>query len=618
MAKTRLKTRNAKTKQAARGSISAASDIRLKGLICLLLILLTLVAYWQVFGCDFITSYDDNQYVTANPFITKGLGLGSLSWAFTTFRTGNWHPLTWISYMADYQMFELDPGGYHLTNLLFHIANALILFLVLSRMTGAVWKSGFVASLFAVHPLHVESVAWVAERKDLLSTFFWLITMYAYLLYAARPSMKRFVPVVIAFGLGLMCKPMLVSLPLVLLLLDYWPLDRADLRWRLVWEKTPLFVMSAFSCIMTLLAQRAGDAVVSLVDVPFAFRIGNAAISYIEYVLLMVWPSGLAAVYPHRGASLPTLETIGAILVLAAATILAIRYRSRRPYLAVGWLWYLITLVPVIGLVQVGLQSMADRYSYIPLTGLFVIVAWGIPDLLSRRTVLRRLLPALAAGLVVIFAVCTWFQVKTWRDSYSLFDHAIQVTRGNHIAYNLRGVALDDRGRPDEAIGDFSKAIEIQPDYPGAYGGLGLSLLKTGNMDEGIKQLLTAVRLGFSTSDVHLNLALAYQSRRQLDLAAKECREALRLEPASSGAHNVMAVILSAQGKRDEAISHFRAAAELDPSSPDPHGNMATTYFFMGDFASAWREVHVFESMGGQPDPRFIADLSRRMPDPGR
>lgn len=618
MAKTRRKIKNAKPQSPTPQSPARGSS-RLKGLICLLLIVVTLAAYWQVFGCKFIECYDDHDYVTKNTFITKGLGLGSLTWAFTTFRLGNWHPLTWLSYMADYRMYGLDPRGHHLTNLLFHIANTLILFLVLSRMTGAVWKSGFVAALFAIHPLHVESVAWVAERKDVLSTFFWLTTMYAYLLYAKRPSRARYVPVMVAFGLGLMCKPMLVSLPLVLLLLDYWPLDRASLRWRLVAEKAPLFVMSAASCVVTFVAQRSGGAVTTLGNLTFGFRLGNAAISYIAYMMKMVLPRGLAVFYGHPMVNLPIWEAVGAAVVLAGVTVLALRYGRRWPYLAVGWLWYLITLVPVIGIVQVGAQAMADRYTYITLTGLFVIIAWGIPDLISRRGItLRGLLPASASALIVILGVCTWFQVGVWRDSYSVFDHTIKVTRDNFYAYQMRGVALDDQGRPEAAIRDFSRAIEIQPNFAPAHDSLGAELVKMGRTKEGIDHLVTALRLGRNTGLLHHNLACGYFNLGRLGAAIDQCLIALRLDPTLPDAHNLLAVILAKQGKTDEAISHLKSAAKLDPAYADPHANLAMAYYSKRDYTAAWREIHLYQSKGGQPDPQFIADLCRRMPAPGR
>lgn len=627
MGKNRLKSKCTQPhppeqKPAARDSSSSPStpisEVRLKVVICVLLAAITLAAYWQVFGFEFITGYDDKYYVVDNPFVNSGLSLQNLKWAFTTFHCANWHPLTWISHMLDSQIYGLNPAGHHATNLLFHAANALILFLLLCRITGAVWRSGFVAALFALHPMHVESVAWVAERKDVLSTLFWFLTVYAYVLYAKRPSIARYVPVVVAFGLGLMSKPMLVSLPIVLLILDYWPLNRMNLKWRLVWEKAPLLAMSAASCVVTVIAQRAGDAVVTLADVPLLFRLGNAAISYVGYVLMMLWPKGLAICYPHQGAALPILPLVGAVVALAAVTWFVIWNRVRRPYLMAGWLWYLVTLLPVIGLVQVGLQAMADRYSYIPLTGLFIMIAWGVSEMISHRgPSLRRMLPVSAVALVAVLTVCTWFQVRSWRDSYTLFDHAIRVTRDNHVAYSLRGAALDGQGRSEEAIDDFVAAIELQPNFPDAHNGLALSLLKSNRIDEGIAELQIALRLGMRTSELYLNLALAHYVRGELDIAAEACRTALELDPRSAGAHNVMGAILGAQGHPEQALPHLKLAVELDPDLADPHGNLATTYFLLGDYAAAWREVHIFENKGGQPNTRLIADLSRKMPDPG-
>ena len=621
MAKTRPRTNNAwkKPPTAQSSARGLGSDIRLKGLICLLLVVATLVAYWQVSGCEFIDCYDDQLYVTSNPSITKGLGSGSLTWAFTTFSAGNWHPLTWLSYMADYQMYGLDPGGYHVTNLLFHIANTLILFLLLSWMTGAVWKSAFVAALFAVHPLHVESVAWVAERKDLLSTFFFLITIYAYTLYARRPSIARYIPVVVAFGLGLMCKPMLVSLPLVLLLLDYWPLDRAVLRWRLVWEKAPLFAMSIGSCVITVVAQRLGGAMAGLDTVPFGLRLENAAVSYVAYALKMVWPSRLAVFYPLPAVTLPLWEVVSASLALVAATILAIQVGRRHRYLTVGWLWYLITLVPVIGILQVGWQSMADRYTYITLTGLFIVVAWGVPDIVARRgSAIRRLLPASAAALILILSVCTWFQVRYWHDSLSLFDHAVRVTTDNYLAYNNRGAARMQLGMREEAMEDFTRAIEIRPDFAEAQNNIGLYLIETGNLTEGIAHVRIARSHGLDTAALRQRIALEYFKERKLDLAIEECRRALRLDPKSAVAHNLMGMILGRQGRLDECISSLNTAAALDPNYADPHANLAVAYFAKQDYTAAWREAHLLLDKGGQPNPQFIAALSARMPDPGQ
>lgn len=627
MAKTRPKSTDAKLRssktqagstRASRAPASAqVTGVRPIVLICLFLAIVTLSAYWQVLGCKFV-DFDDQDYVTNNPFITRGLGPGSVAWALGTFACGNWHPVTWISYMVDHRIHGLDPMGYHLTNLLLHIANTLILFLVLNRMTGAAWRSGFVAALFALHPLHVESVAWVAERKDVLSTFFWLLAMYAYAAYAQRSSIWRYLLIMAAFALSLMSKPMAVSLPIVLLLMDFWPLNRAHLRWRLVWEKAPLFAMSAGSSIITFIAQRQGGAVVGLDNVEFGYRIANSVVSYVAYIAKMIWPSGLAVFYPLAVAKMPMWQVVGAGLLLAAVSVLVMRNGRRFPYLAVGWLWYLITLVPVIGLVQVGAQAMADRYAYITLTGLFIIIAWGVPDLLSSRgKAVFRLLVPFVAMLILVLAACTWSQVGVWHSSYSLFDHAIKVTEDNSLAYNNRGVLFVARERSEEAIADFSKAVEIEPNYAEAHSNLGLALIESGRVEEGLDHMLTAVSLGFDTSVSHYGIAQAYFKLGKRDLAAEQCWKSLKLDPRNAAANNLMGMMLGSQGKMDEAMEHLKLAAECDPTYPDPHGNLAVAYFARRDYRAAWREVHVFQRKGGSPNPRFIESLSMSMPDPG-
>ncbi len=603
------------TDKPASGGKKPTATAASKLVICLIIVLITTAAYWQVLNCGFI-GFDDPQYVTNNVFVNRGLGWESVKWAISSFDWDNWHPLTWISHMADCQLYGLNPRGHHLTNLILHVANSLLLFLLLNRITGSAWRSALVAALFAVHPLHVESVAWVAERKDVLSTLFWLLTMYAYAHYAVQPGIVRYLLVAVAFGLGLMCKPMLVSLPVVLLLLDYWPLGRTNLKWRLLREKLPLLLMSAGSCAATFLAQRSGGAVAPLDALPLLARISNAIVSYAGYVLKMLWPVNLAVFYPRPLDGVPGWLVAGLFLALAAVTVLVIRAR-RRPYLPVGWLWYLITLVPVIGLVQVGDQAMADRYTYITLTGLFVIIAWGVPDLTAQIPSLRRLLPALATVVVGALAVCTWNQVAVWRDTRTLFDHAIAVTEDNYLAYHARGIDLAKQGIFEEAIADMSRAIEIKPNYAEAHSGLGAALVTVGQVDEGISHLQNALRLGFDTAETRCNLAIGYYQLRKIALAEQECLAALELDPSYPDAHNTIAAILAERGNLDEAISHLKSAIHFAPGYPDPYANLAKAYLFRGDYASAWREYHLFLRKGGEPDPRFAEELSRRMPDPG-
>ncbi len=441
-------------------------------IISLLLIIATFMAFWQVTHCDFI-NFDDPEYVTDNRHVQDGLTVEGILWAFTTGHAANWHPLTWISHMVDVQLFGLQPGWHHLTNLLFHLANTLLLFLVLNRMTKALWQSAFVAALFALHPLHVESVAWVAERKDVLSTFFWMLTMGMYVSYVARPGLTRYLTLLLCFALGLMAKPMLVTLPFVLLLLDYWPLQRLEQKkppqevrkplskdkkrtppvkapvqpvdhWPLIrpllTEKIPLFVLAVLSSIVTYLVQHHGGAVESLEAFPPSARVANAFVSYSTYMVKMLWPTNLAVFYPHP-RWWPLWQVLGSVVLLIAITVLAIRGAKKRPYAAVGWLWYVGTLVPVIGVVQVGSQAMADRYTYIPLVGLFIIVAWAVPELLKKWPYRKEALIVLSALCLLCLFLVTWRQVGYWRNSIALYDHALEVTDANSLIHNNRGTA---------------------------------------------------------------------------------------------------------------------------------------------------------------------------------
>ena len=495
-------------------------------------------------GHSFI-NYDDGLYVYENPHVRGGLSKEGVSWAFTTFDAANWHPLTWISHMTDVQLFGLDAGWHHRVNVLFHLANTALLFLVLWRMTGGLWQSAFVAALFAVHPLHVESVAWVAERKDVLSTLFWLLTMGAYLGYVRRPSVWRYLPVFVFLALGLMCKPMLVTLPFVLLLLDWWPLGRMSRegspvseQWRIsvpmvfrrIWEKTPLLGLSAISCVITYIAQSQGKAVVSLGRITIGPRFSNTLVSYAIYLEQAVWPSSLAVVYPHPatiGAGIPAWKIGGAVLLLAGISFLALRERQRRPYLAAGWMWYLGTLVPVIGLVQVGGAAHADRYTYVPLIGVFLAVAWGVPDLLPMRRWRQRVLGVAAGAVLAALTVAAWFQVGYWRDNVTLYSRALSVTEGNWLALSNLGAAYGNRGEPLEARRCFREAVRIRSDYAEAWYNLGVSAGRLGQKEEAIGYYREALRLQPEYALARNGLGLARPSsagtRRQRGISRKRC-----------------------------------------------------------------------------------------------
>lgn len=524
-------------------------------LICVCLAAVTLIAFWQVSNCDFI-NYDDNEYVTQNAFVQRGLSWEGIRWAFSSGHAANWHPLTWLSHMLDFQLFGLKPGWHHLMNLLFHIANTLLLFLVLQWMTKALWQSAFVAALFALHPLHVESVAWAAERKDVLSTFFWMLTVGAYCYYVERPGIGRYMFVLLFFALGLMAKPMLVTLPFVLLLLDYWPLGRfeqskpdqvpqmppvrpnrksrkrkegiksavAEIKLQgltdskinpgpvrhLIWEKIPLFALSAISSVVTYLVQQASGAVQSVEFFPLGSRAANALVSYVVYIGKMIWPSNLAVFYPFP-KQWQVWAILGAALVISAVSFFVIRAAKRWRYPAVGWFWYLGTLVPVIGLVQAGVQSRADRYTYIPLIGLFIIVSWGIPELLEKWRHRKRVLAGAAALVLLCLAIVTWKQVGFLENNFTLYGCALGVTENNYLACYNRGKAYLDLGNPREAILDFDGAIDILPEFDQAYYNRGNAYARLGDYSRSILDYNRAIEINPQYAIAYHNRAASYE-----------------------------------------------------------------------------------------------------------
>ena len=538
----------------------------LEFLVCLLLIVGTFTVFWQVQHHDFI-ELDDHMYITDNNHVLAGFTKKGIIWAFTTFHVANWHPLTWMSHMLDCQLFGLRPGMHHLTSLLLHTANGVFLFLVLRLMTGALWRSSFVAALFALHPLHVESVAWIAERKDVLGAFFWLLTMWAYVHYAERQTFSRYLLALLFFAMGLMAKPMLVTLPFVLLLVDYWPLNRLqfgqprndnNLRiiksstGRVLWEKIPFFALTAISCVLTFLAQQKAGALKTLDIIPLKIRTANALISYISYIGKMIWPHNFAVFYPHPGI-IPMWQVVGAGLSLACLTVLsAMLFRAGRrfPYCAVGWLWYLGTLVPVIGLVQVGSQAMADRYTYIPLIGLFIMISWGFYDVV-RGWKNRHIVLAISTGVVLLaLMACTWFQVGLWKNSTMLFKHALNVTDNNYKAHNLLGIALEGQGRLTDALRHYSEALRIKPDYAEAQYNIGTILMRQGRLTDALRHYSEALRIKPDYADAHNNLGVALARQGRLKEAINHFYEALRIKPDFSHAHSNLGVALKQQERR--------------------------------------------------------------------
>jgi tetratricopeptide (TPR) repeat protein len=564
------------------------------------IVLATFIVYWQVHNFEFV-NYDDPKYVTENPHVTSGIGWENIGWAFTTTHASNWHPLTWLSHIFDCQFLGLNSGRHHVVNLFLHAANAMLMLLVFYRMTRALWPSAFVAAAFALHPLHVESVAWIAERKDVLSTFFWLLTIWAYVSYARRPCVWRYLWTMFLFALGLTAKSMLVTVPFVLLLLDYWPLRRFGQRaaklpagaaefkrssfWLLVLEKAPLVVMSLAVGVVTLLAQE--NVTVSMRGLNLYSRTANALVSYAIYLWKMIWPVRLAVFYPHT-VTVPIWQQIPAGALLAAVSIAAVGLRRRYPYLLVGWLWYIGTLLPVIGLVQAGLQQYADRYTYVPLIGIFVIIAWGLADILQTISY-RKVLAGVSATIVLsALAARTYSQAGVWRNNVTLYQHALAVTPDNHVAHNNLGIVLKQQGKTEEAIEHFRAAVAIFPAYGDAIANLASALLEKGQVDSAIAYCTDFLRDGRDHVEVRNNLANALRQKGDLDGAAEQYRAAIRLRPDAWQLHYNLALVLADKGRFDEAIRQLEQAQVLAP------GN-SVVKATLGNLRAAKQGTHPFE-----------------------
>ena len=557
-------------------------------LITLLLALTTLLVYLPVTRSSFI-NYDDDDYITNNPIVKQGLTGAGVQWAFTTWHASNWHPLTWLSHVTDCELFGLNPAAHHFVNVLFHAANAALLFLLLLRLTrlrgdaaarqaGALWPCAFIAALFAWHPLHVESVAWVSERKDVLSTLFALLAFLSYVKYVAlshtgSPKFKAYFALsLLAFAFGLMAKPMLVTLPFILLLLDYWPLKRISFpstlnSWlSIVFEKWPFFLLTVISCVVTFLAQHSGASVVSLKNVSLIYRLKNVPVAYAAYLQKLFWPVDLAILYPLPGKiSLPVLAGSVAVLVLISAGI----WRARRPapYLITGWLWFLGMLVPVIGLVQVGGAALADRYTYLSATGIFLIVTFGFIELAKRFQFPKVILPV-AAGLILATCVAlTENQLRFWRNGETLFRHALAVTRDNDVALVDLGVALDAQGRFEEAVGYYRAAVRLNPGRYQVHNNLGNILDHLGRLDEALAEYREAVRLKPDMAFLHAGTGQMLAKLGRADEAAAEFAEAARLDPGYASPHLELGKLLLTQGRDSEAVDQFRLAVHLDPEN---------------------------------------------------
>jgi Tfp pilus assembly protein PilF len=557
-------------------------------LICAALVLTTLIAFEQVGHNGFV--YDD-VFVTKNPSVNGGINRESFIWAFTSVETSNWFPLTWLSHMVDCHVFGLNPFGHHLVNLLFHIANTLLLFWVLKKMTGQIWPSAFVAAVFALHPLRVESVAWVAERKDVLSGFFFMLTIAAHIRYVEHPRTARYLLVMLTFGLGLMSKPMLVTMPFVLLLLDYWPLGRfqkglgkdgqtshscnsAKLSyqtfsaWHLFIEKIPLFVLSAASSVVTFVAQRGAGAMKPGGVLPLDFRISNALVSYIRYIGKMFYPRDLAVLYLHPRGGWPQWQVTACLAILVFVSIVAI-CAVRKGYLAVGWLWYIGTLVPVIGLVQVGTQAMADRYTYLPLIGINIIIAWGAVDIFARQRYREIWLGALGGVVLIILLVCTRMQVRHWQNELTLFGHAVEATEDNYIMLANYGIVLRRDGQFKEAIKHSAEALQISPKNYRPVENIALSYYALGEIDQAIKYWYKALEFDSDWISVLNSLAWALATADDEKLrnpaeAVKFAERACELSDyGNAGALDTLATAYAAAGNFPEAVKTAEKAIKL-------------------------------------------------------
>jgi len=510
--------------------------------ICLSLAVLTWLVFGQTLWHDFI-NYDDPRYVYENTKITGGLSISGIAWAFTHIHSLNWHPLTTISHMLDCQLYALRAGWHHFTNVFLHTLAAMLLFLALQQMTGAVWRSAFVTAVFAIHPLRVESVAWIAERKDVLSGVFFMLTLLAYMYYARLPRVRGYLLVVFLFACGLMCKPMLVTLPFVLLLLDYWPLDRmkGQLGNRVA-EKIPLIALSAVSSVITFLVQKG--AVGRTEELPILERINNAIVSYVLYIWQMLWPVNLAVFYPHPENRLPLWEIISSLVLLICITAVAIAVRKKRPYLVTGWLWYLGMLVPVIGLVQVGWQGRADRYTYLPQIGLYIAATWAVTDLTALYRHQRAILSTAAIVVIAALSCCAWVQTSYWRDSETLFRHALAVTTNNDVAENNLGIVFLGQGKLDEAISLLQTAVDLRPE----------------------------------NSPAHENLAKAFLQKGQVAGALIHYRKLLELQPDNIEVHNIVGTVLTQQGRVGEGVEEWQKVLAIQPDNGNAMSNLAWVF----------------------------------------
>lgn len=573
---------------------------------------LVFAAFQPALDNDFV-GYDDTDYVTSNVMVQRGLSWDGIQWAFTSTEAANWHPLTWLSHMLDVQCYGMNPAGHHLTSVLLHCLSAVLLFLLLRLLTGATWRSLAVAALFALHPLRAESVAWVAERKDALSTVFWFLTMIAYGVYVRASGSKEkrapafYVIALLCFAGGLMAKPMLVTLPFALLLLDFWPLERLKRKpfSALVAEKIPFFALSAISSVVTFLVQQRAGAVNEYMSL--GYRLSNVVVSFARYLGKTFWPADLAFFYPHPH-QWPIAVVALALLLVVVISVLAVRLRERHPSLLIGWCWFLGTLVPVIGLVQVGQQSIADRYSYIPSVGILIALVWGVHALAAGRRQLVQFLGALAALAALACLFLTREQARVWRNTEALCRHAIAVTRDNYLAHDMLGAVLEKAGQTDAALREHLRALEIKPDYADAHNNLAVALQRQGKLAEAVEHYQLALRYRPRYPQAHFNLAVALESAGQLDNAVTEYSRAIAQRPNYTEAYVNLGLLYGRVGRLDQAVAQFEAALQINPLLSDAQNNLGVTLDRMGRTGQAIQHYQL--AIAARPDyPRAHFNL---------
>lgn len=581
-------------------------------IICIALFVSTAALYYRVGNYDFI-NYDDDKYVSQNSYIKSGFTKETVKWALTSFDEATWQPLTWLSFMIDKKIYGMNPGGFHLTNVFLHILNTLLLFFILLKSTKAPFKSGFAAALFAIHPLHVESVAWVTERKDVLSTFFGMLSILIYLGYAKHKNIYNYIFALLFFCFGLMSKPMLVTLPFLLLLMDYWPLNRIQYETALnktnapffsrfnalLLEKTPFLLIALISCVITFSVQKAGGAVSALEAIPLATRILNAIVSYGAYVYKIFLPLNLAVIYPYT-LEIPLWQVVSSVLLLSAVSIFSIYKAKSHPYIIVGWLWFLGSLVPVIGLVQIGAHKMADRFTYIPLIGIFIIISFGTPHLSANFKSNKRILPVLAVITLFLLSLLSFRQIGYWENSKTLFTHAVKVTRQNKVAHNNLGVALFDEKDVEKAIFHYNKALEIDPRFIYALNNMGRALYEKKDFKGATDYYKKAIDINPHFTEAQNNLAVSREKTGNFTEAYDLYKAALEKNPNNIDAYYNLGILLEKMNNIEASINHYKKALLIDPNHKDAHFNLANIYKKTGDANNA--AIHYNKTIQIQPD----------------